>query len=149
MRRFFSILIIVFLFIGCASKNVVLPESLDKVYIQNATEFAKAQFECCMTQKYVPITNDIAIPSLVRFWNEEETRIVCQEINQKYGDLVELKIAQTLYLNESYIYRFKAKYSKLKEYSEIRVSTNLKHKFNSYFFKEVWLDKYTKFKPRT
>lgn len=148
MRSLFLILIIVFLFIGCASKNTALPESLDKVHIQNVTDFAKAQFECCMTQKYVPITNDIAIPYLVKSWSEKETRVFCEEMNQQYGDLTELKITQTLYYNKSYIYRFKAKYSKLKEYSEIRVSTNLKHKFNSYIFKEVWLDKYTKFKPR-
>lgn len=148
MRKLFLIFIIAFLFIGCASKNKVLPESLDKVYIQRATDFAKAQFECCKTQKYVPITNDIAIPYLVKSWNEEETRRVCEEINQDYGDLIELKLTQTLYYNQSYIYRFKAKYSKLEEYSEIRVSTNLEHKFNSYIFKPIWLEKYTKFKPR-
>lgn len=148
MNKLYSILLFLFLFIGCKSQKEVLPESLDTIYIQKATEFAKAQFECCMTQKYVPITNDIATPYLVRSWNEKESRLVCQEINEQYGNLLELKITQTLFYNESYIYRFKAKYSKLKDYSEIRVSTNMKHKFNSYIFKPVWLDKYTKFKPR-
>ncbi len=148
MNTLYSISIIALLFISCASKQEKLPKSIEEVYIQKATDFAKSQFECCMTQKYVPITNDIATPYLVRSWNEKESRLVCQEINEQYGDLLELKITQTLFYNESYIYRFKAKYSKLKDYSEIRVSTNMKHKFNSYIFKPVWLDKYTKFKPR-
>lgn len=123
-----------------------LPSSLDKVYIQNATDFAKLQFESCMTGNYIPITKEIATPWLVRDWNEEEQRRACEIINENFGDLVELKIAQTVFYDNRYIYRFKAKYSKLEEYSEIRIYTTLKHKIDGYILKPVWLDKYTKYK---
>jgi hypothetical protein len=149
MKNYFYILSITIFLTGCASKNDnTLPSTLDKVYIQRATDFAKAQFECCMTDKYVPITKDIATPWLVREWNEEEERKTCQEINERFGNLTELKIAKTQYYKENYIYRFKVKYSKLNEYSEIRVYTTLDHKFSAYIIKEVWLDKYTKFNPK-
>ena len=149
MNKYFLILGITIFFSGCASKKrETIPSTLDPIYIQRATDFAKTQFESCITGKYVPITKDIATPWLVREWNEEEERKTCQEINERFGNLTELKIAKTQYYKESYIYRFKAKYSKLNEYSEIRVYTTLDHKFSAYIIKEVWLDKYTKFNPK-
>lgn len=137
------------LLISCASNKREIPSSLDKVYIDNATKFAKTQFESCMTGKFVPITKEIATPRITRSWNENEERETCKEINRRFGDLIELKIAQTaVYKNEYYIYRYKATYSKLDKPAEIRVYTTLDHKIDGYIIKEVWLDKYTKFNPK-
>jgi len=136
------------LFLSCSSKKEYsLPEKLDPIYIQKATEFAKSQFESCKTQNYIPITKDIAEPWLVRNLTVEVTKKSCEEINEKYGDLINLKIEQTLVYKKNYIYRFKAKYSKTNEYCEIRVSSNLDHKFTGLIFKRLWTDVYTKFNP--
>ncbi len=125
-----------------------MPEKLDPIYIQKATEFAKSQFESCKTQNYIPITKDIADPWLVRNLTVEVTKNSCAEINEKYGDLIELKIEQTLLYKKNYIYRFKAKYSKNDEYREIRVYSNLDHKFTGLIFKRLWADKYAEFNPK-
>ncbi|MDI1255859.1 MAG: hypothetical protein PSV16_07140 [Flavobacterium sp.] len=147
MRKFLYISIVFFL--SCSSiKEYSLPEKLDPIYIQKATEFAKSQFESCKTQNYIPITEDFAEPWLIKSLTVEVTKSSCAEINEKYGDLIELKIAQTLFYKKNYIYRFKAKYSKREEISEIRVSSNLNHKFNGLIFKPLWTDTYTKFNPR-
>ncbi len=132
---------------SCATKKAEIPSSLDPIYIQNATNFAKEQFESCMTGKFVPITKDIATPWLVREWNEKDERETCQKINERFGDLIEFKITQTAVYKNTYIYRYKATYSKLEKPAEIRVYTTLDHKIDGYIIKEVWLDKYTKFKP--
>lgn len=148
MKNYISILL-AFTFLACSSKKEnSIPEKLDSVYIQNATEFAKAQFECCKTQNYIPITKDIADDWLVKNLTIDVIKNTCAEINEKYGDLTELKIEQTLLYKNNYIYRFKAKYSKMNEYSEIRVNSDLKHKFTGLIFKTIWLDKFTKFKPK-
>lgn len=147
LNKFFSMVVSAILFASCASKKPEIPSSLDKVYIDNATKFAKEQFESCMTGKLVPITKDIATPWLVREWNEKDERETCQRINERFGDLIEFKIAQTAIYKNTYIYRYKATYSKLDKPAEIRVYTTLDHKIAGYIIKEVWLDKYTKFKP--
>ena len=135
-------------FLSCSSKKeFTLPEKLEPLYIQKATEFAKSQFESCKTQNYIPITKDIAEPWLVRNLTVEVTKKSCAEINEKYGDLINLKIEQTLFYKKKYIYRFKAKYSKTNEYCEIRVYSNLDHKFTGLIFKRLWTNVYTKFNP--
>lgn len=141
------LLFITILFISCASKKQEIPSALDPIHIQNATNFAKEQFESCMTGKLVPITKEKATPWLVREWNEKDERETCQKINERFGDLIEFKIAQTATYKNTYIYRYKATYSKLEKPAEIRVYTTLEHKFAGYIIKEVWQDKYTKFKP--
>lgn len=147
MNRLFLILIVVINLTSCAFKKPDIPSSLDLIHIQNATNFAKVQFESYMTGKFVPLTKDIATPKLVREWSEVEEQRTSKIINENFGDLQELKIVQTVFYDNSYIYRFKAKYSKLEDYSEIRVYTNLQHKVEGYILKPVWLDKYTKYKP--
>jgi hypothetical protein len=146
MKKLLYILII--LFFSCSSKKEYnLPEKLDPIYIQKATEFAKTQFESCKTQNYVPITKDIAEAWLVRNLTVEVTKKSCAEINEKYGDLINLKIEQTLFYKKEYIYRFKAKYSKTNEFCEIRVYSNLDHKFTGLIIKKLWTDVYTKYNP--
>lgn len=132
---------------SCASKKLEIPKSLEPIHIQNATNFAKEQFESCLTGKFVPITKEIATPRIVRSWNEKDERETCEEINRRFGDLIDFKIAQTAIYKNTYIYRYKATYSKLDKPAEIRVYTTLDHKIDGYIIKEVWLDKYTKFKP--
>ncbi|BCY28884.1 hypothetical protein [Flavobacterium okayamense] len=147
MNRFFLILIVIVNLTSCATKKAEIPSSLDPIHIQNTTNFAKEQFESCMTGKFVPITKEIATPRIVRSWNENEERETCKEINRRFGDLIEFKIVQTAVYKDTYIYRYKANYSKLDKPAEIRVYTTLDHKIDGYIIKEVWLDKYTKFKP--
>lgn len=147
VNRLFLILIVIINLTSCATKKAETPSSLDPIHIQNVTNFAKEQFESCMTGKHVPIMSDIATSRIVRSWNENEERETCKEINRRFGDLIEFKIAQTAVYKNTYIYRYKATYSKLEKPAEIRVYTTLDHKIDGYIIKEVWLDKYTKFKP--
>ncbi len=147
MKKLLFISTVVFL--SCSSKKEYsIPEKLDPIHIQKATEFAKSQFESCKTRNYIPITKDIADPWLVRNLTVDVIKESCKEINEKYGDLVDLKIEQTLIYKKNYIYRFKAKYSKVNDYCEIRVSSNLDHKFTGLIFKKLWTDAYTKFNPK-
>ena len=135
-------------FISCSSqKDNNLPSSLEPKYIENATNFAKSHFENCKTQNFKSLSKEIAVPWLVRNLTVEVMKNTCTEINKKYGELIEFKIEQTLFYKDRYIYRFKVKYSNSKEYSEIRVSSNLNHKYSGLFFRPVWNDKFTEFNP--
>ena len=143
--KIFKSLILSILIIGCSSTNKTnTVTSLEPIYIENATNFAKSQFESCKTKNYIPISKDIAEPWLVRNLTVSDMKNTCAIINEKYGELLDLKIEQTLLYKERYIYRFKAKYSKKDEPSEIRVYSNLNHKYNGLFFRPVWNDKYSK-----
>jgi hypothetical protein len=135
-------------FIACSSvKETNTPTSLKPIYIENATNFAKSQFESCKTKNYIPISKSVAVPWLVRNLTITDMKNTCSIINEKYGELLDLKIEQTLLYKDRYVYRFKAKYSKKEDFSEIRVYSNLKHKYNGIFFRPIWNDKYTKMNP--
>ena len=81
VNRLFLILIVIINLTSCATKKAETPSSLDPIHIQNVTNFAKEQFESCMTGKHVPITSDI---------------------NRRFGDLIEFKIAQTAVYKNTY-----------------------------------------------
>ncbi len=146
--KYFIILVSALFLTSCSSdRNVNTVSRLEAIYVQKAYEFAKSQFESCQTNFFIPITDEIATPWLVRNLTVEDMKISCAEINQKYGNLIDLKIEQTLLYKKRYIYRFKAKYSKNENYSEIRVYSEQNHKFSGLIFKQTWNDKYTHFKP--
>lgn len=102
VNRLFLILIVIINLTSCATKKAETPSSLDPIHIQNVTNFAKEQFESCMTGKHVPIMSDIATSRIVRSWNENEERETCKEINRRFGDLIEFKIAQTAVYKNTY-----------------------------------------------
>lgn len=141
--------IFVFLFIACSP---VLPQKIKAGQISDqnkmdALNFAKKQFESCKTGKYTGLTTINATPHLVKSLTITEMKNACEKINKDCGELQELHLQEILSDKKSYIYRYKAKYSATAKEPEIRVYTNLNHKFDGIIYKPEWLDKYMPFNP--
>ena len=114
----------------------------------DALNFAKQQFEDCKMGEFKLLTTKTSTPYLVRELTEADMKSACEKINKMCGEIKELKLVQILYEKRGYIYRFKAKYSEASCEPEIRVYTNLDHKFDGLIYKPNWEDKYAPYNPQ-
>jgi len=149
MKLFIITGILLILFIQCSpvQPQIVHAGQISEQNKTAAFNFAKSQFESCKTGKYIPLTTLNATPHLVSTLKISDMQNACEKINKDCGELSELKLQEVLTDKTSYIYRYKAKYSATTKEPEIRVYTNLNHKFDGLIYKPLWLDRYTPFTP--
>lgn len=132
------------LFIVCSStaQEKVVTKKVSEENKLNALNFARQQFEGCKSGTFVTLTTEIATPYLVKSLADADMKEACAKINESCGELLDLKLAEILSEKRGYIYRFKARYSNTTCKPEIRVYTNLNHKFDGLIYKPEWQDKY-------
>jgi hypothetical protein len=143
------IIIFVNILIGCSSSmpQKINPSDISENSKLAAYNFAKEQFESCKTGKYPKLTSDTSTPHLVKSLTIEDMKSACEKINKDCGELQKLNLQEILRDKESYIFRYKAKYSATDRQPEIRVYTNFNHKFDGIIYKPNWQDNYTPFNP--
>lgn len=147
MKIFISVTIALLL-IGCSSMPQHIKENeVSEQNKQDAYNFARRQFESCKTGKYTKLSIVNSTPHLVRSLTIDDMKAACEKINSDCGELQELHLQEILRDRESFIYRYKAKYSATTRQPEIRVYTSFNHQFDGIIYKPNWQDKYVPFNP--
>lgn len=127
--------------------QTINPGEISEKSKQDTYIFAKEQFESCKTGKYLKLSSHNSTAHLVKSLTMEDMKSACEKINNDCGELQELSLQEILKDKQSYIFRYKAKYSATNRQPEIRVYTNFNHKFDGIIYKPNWQDKYTPFQP--
>ena len=146
-KLFTSIFVLTLVACSSTSPNIVKGNQVSEQNKLDAFNFATQQFEGCITGKFCVLTTETSTPYLVRELTDADMKSACEKINKMCGEIKELKLVQILHEKRGYIYRFKAKYSEASCAPEIRVYTNLDHKFDGLIYKPKWEDKYAPYNP--
>lgn len=131
----------VLLLIGCKTKqktvdevrpalsvlaNDEIPSNLkDKAY-----SLGKRVLMTCNTSRFKSFTTEEATASVIKNTTQERLTKVCHKFRVKYGDFKEIYLAEVLKNNQdnSYIFRYKAKYERDFAKKELRVTIDKNQK---------------------
>jgi len=141
--------IITFLFLSCSPALKLKKVNAGEIAENHKTaayNFAERQLKCCKTGEYTPLNTSIAVPEFVQMLTVEEMKQACVDINTDMGELDKLTLVEILRQGSTYMYRFKAIFLKTGKEMEVRVGTDMNHKFIGLMFKDPWFDKYYKFR---
>ncbi len=133
MKKFFLISCILFL-VGCKSKkdaveskpalSVVASNEIPSEIKNKAYTLGKRVLMTCNTSRFKPFTTDEATVSVINNTTQERLTKVCHKFRVKYGQFKEIYLSEVLKNNRdnSYIFRYKAKYERDFAQKELRVT---------------------------
>jgi hypothetical protein len=106
---------------------VIMP--LDKVsapHQERAYEVGKRILNTCNTSRFKPFSAIEATENVIRNSTQERLTKTCHNFRLKYGSFKDLELIQVIRdtKNQSYVFRFKALYSKQIANKELRVTIN-------------------------
>lgn len=133
-----------FILIGCKSKQATAENALPAMALVEANEvpaaiknkaysLGKRVLMTCNTSRFKPFTADEATSSVIENTTLERLTKVCHKFRVKYGDFKEIYLAEVLKNNrdDSYIFRYKAKYERDYVQKELRVTMDKDQKVAS------------------
>lgn len=125
----------ILLLMGCKTKQKTLEARLPVLSVVNADaipadlkakaySLGKRVLMTCTTSRFKPFTTDEATAAVIENTTQEHLSKICHKFRVKYGDFKELNLAEVLKNNhdESYIFRYKAKYERDFAKKELRVT---------------------------
>jgi len=131
----------VLLIIGCKSKEVTASSALSVIETSEipanlknkAYSLGKRVLLTCNTSRFKPFTTDEATASVIKNTTQERLSKVCHKFRVKYGDFKELYLTEVLKNNrdDSYIFRYKAKYERDFANKELRVTIDKDQKVSA------------------
>lgn len=135
----------IFLLIGCKTKqnagstsklsglSVVASEEVPADLKTKAYTLGKRVLMTCNTSRFKPFTSDEATASVIQNTTQERLSKVCHKFRVKYGDFKEINLAEVLKNNDddSYIFRYKAKYQRDFATKELRVTIDKDQKVSA------------------
>lgn len=143
MRKLF-IIGYVLLLIGCKSTNntventraaltVVSNEEVPDNLKTKAYSLGKRVLMTCNTSRFKPFTTEEATASVIKNTTQERLTKVCHKFRVKYGDFKEIYLAEVIKDNRdnSYIFRYKAKYERDFAKKELRVTIDKNQKVSA------------------
>ncbi len=143
MRKLF-IIGYVLLLIGCKStKNTVENTRAALTVVSNeevpdnlktkAYSLGKRVLMTCNTSRFKPFTTEEATASVIQNTTQERLTKVCHKFRVKYGDFKEIYLAEVIKDNRdnSYIFRYKAKYERDFAKKELRVTIDKNQKVSA------------------
>ena len=129
------VLFCVLLVIGCKTKKEVIEEKRPALEIVSTDEIPQALknkayslgrrvLMTCNTSRFKPFTADEATESVRKNTTQEKLSSVCHKFRVKYGNFKEIYLTEVLKSNvdNSYIFRYKAKYERDFAKKELRVT---------------------------
>lgn len=152
MRKIFAIGCILLL-IGCKTKkttvenrapalSIVATDEIPGSLKTKAYSLGKRVLITCNTSRFKPFTTDEATASVIKNTTQEQLSKVCHKFRVKYGDFKEIYLTEVLKNNkdDSYIFRYKAKYEKAFANKELRVTMDKDQKVSAIKSTD-WVDK--------
>ncbi|MEO7977240.1 hypothetical protein [Flavobacterium sp.] len=135
MKKSVLIICLLFLLIGCKSKNVsrdtedlkikrVSTAEVNSNQQKKAYDLAKRVLETCNTSKFKPFNETEVTKSVMDNTTEERLTKTCQRFRQYYGSFVDLKLDGVYKTKQETIYRYHALYTKKVANKELRVFIN-------------------------
>ena len=104
--------------------------SVEKIQKDKAYELGKRLLITCNTSKFKPFTAEEATATVIKNTTQERLSKVCHKFRVKYGDFKELYLTKVLKNDSqnSYIFRYKAKYEREFAKKELRVTMDKNQK---------------------
>ncbi len=143
MKRIFVIGCLILL-IGCKTKqktvedtrpavSVVATEEVPANVKNKAYALGKRVLMTCNTSRFKPFTAEEATASVIKNTTQERLTNVCHKFRVKYGDFKDIYLEQVLRNNidDSYIFRYKAKYERDFAKKELRVTVDKNQKVSA------------------
>jgi len=134
----------VLLIIGCKTKQKVVEEALPALSVIETTavpstlkskaySLGKRVLMTCNTSSFKPFTTEEATASVIKNTTQERLTKVCHKFRVKYGDFKEIYLEEVLKdnRNDSYIFRYKAKYERDFAKKELRVTLDKNQKVSA------------------
>jgi hypothetical protein len=134
----------VLLIIGCKTKQKAVEEALPALSVIETTavpahlksqaySLGKRVLMTCNTSSFKPFTTDEATASVIKNTTQERLTKVCHKFRVKYGDFKEIYLEEVLKdnRNDSYIFRYKAKYERDFAKKELRVTLDKNQKVSA------------------
>lgn len=125
----------VFLLIGCKTKQSTSETKLEDMKVlktedipadlkTKAYTLGKRVLSTCNTSRFKPFTTEDATASVIQNTTLENLSKVCHKFRVKYGDFKDISLSEVLRdnKNDSYIFRYKAKYQREFAQKELRVT---------------------------
>lgn len=138
------VLFCVLLVIGCKTKKEVIEEKRPALEIVSTDEIPQALknkayslgkrvLMTCNTSRFKPFTLDEATPSVIKNTTQEKLTSVCHKFRVKYGNFKDIYLTEVLKsnVNNSYIFRYKAKYERDFAKKELRVTMDKNQKVSA------------------
>lgn len=130
-------------FMGCKSRKIDKPAEIEIAKLelsqvdfnkkQRTYELGKRILMTCNTSKFKPFTPNEATASVINNITLEKLSKTCTKYRQWYGTFIDLKLVE-IYSNTnegSYIFRYKALYTKKVANKELRVFINNENKISA------------------
>ena len=143
MRKI-AALFCVLLVIGCKTKKKVVEEKRPVLEIISTEEIPQALktkayslgkrvLMTCNTSRFKPFTADEATESVRKNTTQEKLSSVCHKFRVKYGNFKEIYLTEVLKsnVNNSYIFRYKAKYERDFAKKELRVTIDANNRLSA------------------
>lgn len=143
MKRIFVIGCVLFL-IGCKTKQktveVVVPtfskvetSEVPATLKNKAYSLGKRVLMTCNTSRFKPFTTEEATASVIKNTTQERLTKTCHKFRVKYGDFKEIYLEEVVKnnINDSYIFRYKAKYERDFAKKELRVTVDKNQKVSA------------------
>ncbi len=143
----------VLLLIGCKTKQktveVVVPtfsnvatSEVPATLKNKAYSLGKRVLMTCNTSRFKPFSSDEATASVIKNTTEERLTKTCHKFRVKYGDFKEIYLEEVVKNNidDSYIFRYKAKYERDFAKKELRVTLDKNQKVSAIKSTD-WVDK--------
>lgn len=119
------------------------PSQLNQSILKKNDEFAFRSYHKCEPSKLYIVDSTNAIYRSIRESWKNKMMVECDSIKRKNGDFNEVEFVESLTDSVSNkIYRYKVKFNKLDQASEIRIYSSLSDKYTGIFVVDVWYDKY-------
>ncbi|MDD3005257.1 hypothetical protein [Flavobacterium sp.] len=152
MRKIIA-LCCVLLIIGCKTKKKVVEEKRPTLEIVSTEEVSqtlknkayslgKRVLMTCNTSRFKPFTSEEATTSVIKNTTQEKLTRVCHKFRVKYGNFKDIYLTEVLKNNidDSYVFRYKAKYERDFAKKELRVTLDKNNKVSAIKSSD-WVDK--------
>lgn len=144
----------VLLLIGCKTKqktaeapalpamSLLAKEEIPANLKTKAYTLGKRVLSTCNTSRFKPFTAEEATPSVIQNTTAERLSKVCHKFRVKYGNFKEIYLEEVLKNNrdDSYVFRYKAKYERDFAKKELRVTIDKNQKVSAIKSTD-WVDK--------
>jgi hypothetical protein len=139
-----ALLGLILLVVGCKTKQIATEFKLPELSIVTTDEIpsdlktkaynlGKRILMTCNTSRFKPFTTSEATASVIKNTTQERLSKVCHKFRVRYGNFEELYLTEVLKnnRNNSYIFRYKAKYERDFAKKELRVTIDKNQKVSA------------------
>ena len=147
MKKILFILAFALIIIGCKSKSATTkvvevekptllflkPREVDATQSKKAYDLGTRVLMTCNTSRFKPFNSSEATSNVIRNTTQERLTQTCHKFRLKYGDFKELTLVEVVQnvKDNSFVYRYKAIYTKPIANKELRVTMNNQNKVSS------------------